>query len=84
MEKNYIDLAVEQDAVGDLIEMFSKTIDNLKHKISIWKEFDDIEYAYKIEFRTQQISYLKKYKRDLMKRWKQLQEILWKDQNSTQ
>ena len=74
MEKNRIDLLVEYDAVGDLIELFQKTIDSLKYKISIWKDFDDVEYAYQIEFRTQQIKYLKKYKRELIKVWDQLKK----------
>ena len=74
MKKNYVDLSVEQDAVGDLIEMFQKIIDNLKTTVSILKNFEDNEYAYRIEFGSQQITYLKKYKRELMKRWNEIQK----------
>lgn len=80
MDKNLIDLTIEQDAVGDLIEMFSKTINNLTYKVSLWKEFEDNEYSYQIEFRSLQIKYLKKYKRELIKVWNQLKKEIDKDE----
>ena len=64
---------IEQDAIGDMIERIQKSIDSCKQKLS-WYKSSSLGMDYTIDFTKEQLKLLLKIKKDLVKRWNELQE----------